>query len=98
VEGRVLSDDFPGVPYLSTKGYTGHTLGAAGAVEAVFTVISLERSLIPASGGFQHPDPEIGGMPVAENTTVEGDYAVSQSLAFGGGNAVVVFGKLGVGK
>lgn len=98
VEGRVLSDEFPGVPYLSTKGYTGHTLGAAGAIEAVFTVMSLERDLIPASGGFQIPDPELGGMPVSECKTVKGDYAISQSLAFGGGNAAVVFGKPGVGR
>ena len=42
VESRVLHDLLPGVPFLSTKGYTGHTLGAAGAIEAVFTAACLE--------------------------------------------------------
>lgn len=92
VETRVLAEVLPGVPFLSTKGYTGHTLGAAGAVEAVFTVACLERGAIPANIGFATPDPELGGTPVTENTSFRGTVALSESLAFGGNNSVIIFG------
>ncbi|BDU75675.1 beta-ketoacyl-[acyl-carrier-protein] synthase family protein [Mesoterricola sediminis] len=92
VEGLVLREVLPGVPFLSTKGYTGHTLGAAGALEAVFTVACLEAGRIPASAGFEEPDPALGGaVPVDRPTSVRGRLALSQSLAFGGNNAVVAF-------
>ncbi|MBP2673495.1 MAG: Beta-ketoacyl synthase [Deltaproteobacteria bacterium] len=93
VESRVLRDLFPGVPYHSTKGYTGHTLGAAGAIEAVFTASCLELGKIPASAGFETPDPEIPNPPVREATPVRGTAALSESLAFGGNNSAVVLGK-----
>lgn len=95
VESRVLADLFPGVPFLSTKGYTGHTLGAAGAIEAVFTIASLECRLIPRSAGFTTPDPELGGRPVGECTKIEGSVALSESLAFGGNNSVILLGRRG---
>jgi 3-oxoacyl-[acyl-carrier-protein] synthase-1/3-oxoacyl-[acyl-carrier-protein] synthase II len=91
VETRVLSDLLPGIPFLSTKGYTGHTLGAAGALEAAFTVACLEQGRIPSSAGFQAADGDAPG-PVRENTPVSGTFALSQSLAFGGNNAVVALG------
>ena len=90
VESRVLASLFPGVPYLSTKGYTGHTLGAAGGIEAVFTAASLARGAIPPSAGFGTPDPELGGQPVRVLTEVSGEVALSESLAFGGNNAVIL--------
>ena len=93
VESRVLDAVLPGVPFLSTKGYTGHTLGAAGGIEAVLTVACLERGTIPASIGFAEPDPELPAVPVRQVTPVKGDVALSQSLAFGGNNAVLVFGR-----
>jgi 3-oxoacyl-[acyl-carrier-protein] synthase II len=92
VESRVLADLLPGVPFLSTKGYTGHTLGAAGAIEAVFTVACLERGLIPGSAGFRTPDPELGGTPVTGCTAVAGTVALSESLAFGGNNSAILLG------
>jgi 3-oxoacyl-[acyl-carrier-protein] synthase-1/3-oxoacyl-[acyl-carrier-protein] synthase II len=97
VESRTLAELLPGVPFVSTKGYTGHTLGAAGAIEAAFTVACLERGRIPANAGFSEPDPELPARPVTEATAVAGSVALSQSLAFGGNNAVVVLG-LGPGK
>jgi 3-oxoacyl-[acyl-carrier-protein] synthase-1/3-oxoacyl-[acyl-carrier-protein] synthase II len=93
VEGRVLNEVMPQVPFLSTKGYTGHTLGAAGGIEAVFTVACLQRGEIPASIGFKDPDPEVILTPVTANTSFDGDIALSESLAFGGNNAVLIFGK-----
>ncbi|GFO62350.1 beta-ketoacyl-[acyl-carrier-protein] synthase family protein [Geomonas paludis] len=93
VESRVLAELFPGVPYHSTKGYTGHTLGAAGGIEAVFTVACLERGLVPGSAGFANADPELAGEPLRGNLEVTGGLALSQSLAFGGSNSVLLFGK-----
>jgi 3-oxoacyl-[acyl-carrier-protein] synthase-1/3-oxoacyl-[acyl-carrier-protein] synthase II len=93
VESRVLAEVLPGVPFLSTKGYTGHTLGAAGAIEAVFTAACLEQGRIPANVGFATPDPELGGTPVPAETPITGCYALSESLAFGGNNAVVLLGR-----
>ena len=95
VESRVLADLLPGVPFLSTKGYTGHTLGAAGAIEAVFTVACLQRGQLPASAGFTTPDPDLGGTPVETNTKIEGMIAMSESLAFGGNNSVIILGTRG---
>jgi 3-oxoacyl-[acyl-carrier-protein] synthase-1/3-oxoacyl-[acyl-carrier-protein] synthase II len=93
VETRVLAEVLPGVPFLSTKGYTGHTLGAAGAIEAVFTAACLELGKIPANAGFATPDPQLGGVPVTANTIVSGSVALSESLAFGGNNSVILLGK-----
>jgi 3-oxoacyl-[acyl-carrier-protein] synthase-1/3-oxoacyl-[acyl-carrier-protein] synthase II len=93
VETQVLNELLPGIPFLSTKGYTGHTLGAAGAIEAAFTIGCLEAGKIPASAGCEIPDPELPAAPVQQETTVEGGIAISLSLAFGGNNAVLIFGK-----
>ena len=92
VEGRVLGETLPGVPFFSTKGYTGHTLGAAGAIEAAFTVACLERGMIPGNAGFTNLDPEVNASPAVAATTFTGNIAVSQSLAFGGCNGVLVLG------
>lgn len=93
VEGKVLRDVLPNVPFLSTKGYTGHTLGAAGGIEAVFTLACLNLGRIPASAGFIEADPDVGASPVQGVTPVRGKIAVSQSLAFGGNNGVLVLGR-----
>jgi len=92
IESLVLADMLPGVPFLSTKGYTGHTLGAAGAIEAVFTVACLEIGKIPKSAGFVTPDPDLPVTPVNAETAVKGQVALSESLAFGGHNGVLAFG------
>ncbi len=93
VESRVLNDVFSAIPFGSTKGFTGHTLGAAGGLESVFTIACLNRGEIPASIGFTTPDPELPVTPVTVNTPINGDVALSESLAFGGNNAVVIFAK-----
>jgi 3-oxoacyl-[acyl-carrier-protein] synthase II len=93
VESRVLNEVLPDIPFFSTKGYTGHTLGAAGAIEAAFTVACLERDMIPGNAGFANPDPDLPASPVTTTTTVTGNTAISQSLAFGGCNGVLVLGK-----
>lgn len=94
VEGKVLGRIFgPELKVLSTKGFTGHTLGAAGGLEAAFTAAGLSGGWIPASPGFLKKDDEIPVTPVKEETRIEGRYAVSTSLAFGGNNAALVLGR-----
>ena len=96
IESRVLNDILPGAPFFSTKGYTGHTLGASGAIEAAFTIACLEEGRIPASAGFTTPDPELApAYPVRQNFCISGRIALSETLAFGGNNAVLL---LGIGK
>jgi 3-oxoacyl-[acyl-carrier-protein] synthase-1/3-oxoacyl-[acyl-carrier-protein] synthase II len=91
VESQVFYEMFPKVPFLSTKGYTGHTLGAAGAVEAAFTIACLEEGRVPASVGFNTPDPKLPPVyPVQQNSAVSGNIALSQTLAFGGNNSVLI--------
>ncbi len=92
VEGRVMGELFGnGIRIVSTKGYTGHTLGAAGGIEAVFTTAGLRYGWIPGNAGFRTFDEEIGIAPVIEKTSIKGCYALSTSLAFGGNNAALVF-------
>lgn len=93
VESLVLAEVLPTTPFHSTKGYTGHTLGAAGAIEAAFCLAFLRKQQIPASAGFTGQDPEFSVSPVQENYTVTGDVALSESLAFGGNNAVLILGR-----
>ena len=83
------------VKYLSTKGWTGHTLGAAGALECVFTLLMMEQERIPASRGFRNTDPGIPIPPVSCETALKDvRYALSTSLAFGGSNAAVILERL----
>ncbi|MBU0478630.1 beta-ketoacyl-[acyl-carrier-protein] synthase family protein [bacterium] len=94
VEGMVLSRVFgKDIKVLSTKGFTGHTLGGAGGLEAVFTGAALLEGWIPASAGFVNQDDEIPITPVREKTSIHGSFALSTSLAFGGNNAAIVIGR-----
>ncbi len=92
VEARVLARLLPEVPFFSSKGHTGHTLGAAGAIEAALSLGCLWRDAIPASAGCSEPDPELPASPVLCRTNVSGKAALSTSLAFGGGNAALILG------
>ncbi|WP_250645502.1 beta-ketoacyl-[acyl-carrier-protein] synthase family protein [Salidesulfovibrio onnuriiensis] len=93
VEGHLLAKYFSHAPFVSTKGYTGHTLGAAGGIEAALTIACLERETTPGCRGFAQIDPEIGLAPVRENTSLSARHALSQSLAFGGNNSAIIFEK-----
>ncbi len=94
VEGAVLESLFgKNIKFLSTKGFTGHTLGAAGGIEAVFTVAGLQEGWIPASAGFRNADQTLPIAPVRKKTIINGRYALSTSLAFGVSNAALVFAK-----
>ncbi len=91
VEGRTLASFFPDpIPAVSTKSYTGHALGAAGALEAIFSVRALEEHWLPATLGFEEPDPECIIAPTTENLPLKADLALSTSLAFGGNNSALI--------
>ena len=76
----------------STKAAHGHALGAAGALEAVATVLALENQLLPPTCNFTQPDPACEVNVIAnEAKPAQVEYALSNSFAFGGLNAVVLF-------
>jgi nodulation protein E len=81
-----------GLAVSSTKSMHGHTLGAAGAVEAIATVLGLRQSILPPTANFSEPDPQCD-VDVIANEAREADveYALSNSFAFGGLNAVLAF-------
>ena len=78
----------------STKSMTGHLLGAAGAVEAIFTAMALREGYVPATIGYQVPDPACD-LDIVPNQGRRADIkvALSNSLGFGGHNAAVVLKK-----
>jgi 3-oxoacyl-(acyl-carrier-protein) synthase len=75
---------------VSTKGYTGHTLGAAGALEAVLSMACLRAGRLMPSGGYRRYDEAVGFAPSAEARALKGEYALSTSLGFGGSNAALL--------
>ncbi len=79
----------------STKSMTGHLLGGAGAVEAVFTVMALHDGFIPATINYQVPDEECD-LDIVPNVgrNIQVEYALSNSLGFGGHNASILFRRL----
>ncbi len=93
VEGRFFSQNLPHTPVWGSKSITGHTLGAAGALEAIFCLMALEQNVVPPTWGFADVDTDIGLVPTQKLTPLSGDYALSTSLAFGGGNAALILAK-----
>ncbi len=90
-EGRLFARLLrPGTPVVSTKGYTGHTLGAAGAVEAVLSLACLREGRLMKSGGYSAYDEAVGIAPSVVERAVEGEYALSTSMGFGGSNAALL--------
>ena len=83
------------VRYLSTKGKTGHTLGAAGTLELIFTLLMLRQGVLPPSAGFRTGGEDVPVPPVAEPLEFRGNFALSTSLAFGGCNTALIVGKEG---
>jgi len=89
---RVFGERVPLVS--STKSMTGHTLGAAGALESVFSILAIQEGIIPPTINLDNPDPlcDLDYVPnVARAAEVR--YAMTNSLGFGGHNASLVFGQ-----
>ncbi|MEQ1440505.1 beta-ketoacyl-[acyl-carrier-protein] synthase family protein [Fontimonas sp. SYSU GA230001] len=80
-------------PCSSTKGYTGHTLGAAGIVEAVIAALAVEHGFLPASITTREKDPAIEGNIVLQPQRATIRAALSNSFGFGGNNASLILGR-----
>ncbi len=78
----------------STKGMTGHSLGAAGAVECAISALSVSEELIPANTGCVNPDASLGLPVVLKPESRPVKIALSNSFGFGGNNAAVVIGSV----
>ena len=92
----VFGERASSIPISSNKSMIGHTLTAAGAIEAIFTLLTLQRGLLPPTINYDTPDPTVpvDCVPnVARPATVK--HAISNSFGFGGQNVCVVIGAAG---
>jgi 3-oxoacyl-[acyl-carrier-protein] synthase-1 len=94
VEAALIARLFPPATLASsTKGWTGHTLGAAGIVEAVLTLIALERGLVPGTLNAETLDPVCGPQIMIDNRECSIRIALSNSFGFGGNNCCLAFAR-----
>lgn len=79
----------------STKSMTGHLLGAAGGLEAVFCCMAMDKGVVPPTINYEEPDPDLD-LDYVPNTARDAkvEYAMSNSLGFGGTNATLLFKKI----
>jgi 3-oxoacyl-[acyl-carrier-protein] synthase II len=93
-EGKAIAELFERVPVSSTKSMMGHSLGAAGAIEAIFCLLALQRRLLPANINFRAGDQDVDLDIVANQPREAGiDIALSNSFGFGGTNASILMQK-----
>ena len=89
----VFGDDVP--PVTSVKGYLGHSLGAAGAIEAVVSVLTISQGTIPPTAGTTDIDPEVGlDVVIGAPRSIDRPVVLSNSFGFGGHNGTVIFGPI----
>jgi 3-oxoacyl-[acyl-carrier-protein] synthase II len=83
------------VPISSTKSMTGHTLGAAGALESIFSILAMINGVLPPTINHENPDPECD-LDYIPNEAREAklDYVLSNSFGFGGHNVSLIFGRV----
>ncbi|WP_440224935.1 beta-ketoacyl-[acyl-carrier-protein] synthase family protein [Dokdonella sp. MW10] len=94
VEAGVVAALFPAhVRASSTKGWTGHTLGAAGILEAVVSLLVLEHGVVPGLLGTTELDPVCGPQIAIDNANAEVCVALSNSFGFGGSNSTLAFAR-----
>lgn len=94
VEGALVARRFPATTHASsTKGFVGHTLGAAGIVEAVISLLAIERGLKPGTANTVDIDSTFGPQIRLKPAHGEVRYALSNSFGFGGNNCALIFGK-----
>ena len=93
VEAIAVAALFPETLHASsTKGWTGHTLGAAGIVESVFALLALEHGVLPGTLNSREPDPACGAQIRLDNAQRGIRHAMNNSFGFGGNNCSLVFG------
>ena len=84
----------PGPAVTSTKGVTGHALGAAGALEAVAMVLAMKHGSVPPTAGLEQPDPELPALDIVTGSPRDWEPGpcMSNSFGFGGHNGTVILG------
>ena len=98
-ELHAIKEVFKNYDYLpkltSTKSLTGHSLGATGVQEAIYTIIMMNNNFISGSANIHNPDPEIGKIEIPQNTlkNIDINLALSNSFGFGGTNACLAISK-----
>jgi 3-oxoacyl-[acyl-carrier-protein] synthase-1 len=91
---RIFGANIP--KFSSTKAFTGHTLGASGGIEAVFSVLALQKGIIYPNLRFKTPIEDLGGKMIPETQLLETqnlNYILSNSFGFGGNSSSLVFAK-----
>ena len=92
---QVFGEHAAKIPVSGTKAYTGHPLGATGAIEAALCALAIDRGWIPPTLNWENPDPacDLDVVP-REGREANADYVLSNSFGFGGINACVVLGRV----
>jgi 3-oxoacyl-[acyl-carrier-protein] synthase-1 len=95
-ESQAVTSVFgPTTPCSSTKGATGHTLGAAGALEAVISVLAIRHGLMPGGAPTTQIDPTLTAHYIKESRSAPIARVLSNSFGFGGTNCSLIFGRAG---
>jgi len=88
---RLFGDKLP--PFSSTKAYTGHTLGAAGSVESIISILSLQKNTMFPNINFKEVINEIGIRPISKVEKTELQHVLTNSFGFGGNDSSLLFSK-----
>jgi 3-oxoacyl-[acyl-carrier-protein] synthase II len=93
---KLMGDHAPNVALSSTKSMTGHLLGAAGAIEAIFCILAIRDQIAPPTINLDNPERETAlNLVRGKGQPMEIDVAMSNSFGFGGTNASILFRKVG---
>jgi 3-oxoacyl-[acyl-carrier-protein] synthase-1 len=88
---RIFGTNIP--DFSSTKAFTGHALAAAGAIEAVYSILALQNNVMFPNLNFKCPIPELQMVPVTEVKNKPLEYVLSNSFGFGGNCSTLIFSK-----
>ena len=92
---ELFSKDADNILVSSTKSMTGHLLGAAGAIESIFSILSLNDNVIPPTINLENPDNEANLRLVAKETVAKKiNYVMNNTFGFGGTNVSLIFKKI----
>ena len=90
---KIFSNSLENIFMSSTKSSTGHLLGASGAVESIFSILSIRNNTIPPTLNLENKSKDCNGINLVPNSSIkkEVNFALSNSFGFGGTNATLIF-------